>query len=153
MKRERLITAEINDNLDLALFNIDDMIVTIQEGLDKVNAMFGTSITCRLNPIIERQREEGAPADAAPSDFQEEETQSEPEPEPEAANEPEPEEDPEEEAQSEPEPEPEAAAEIQESDVKIEISGDNNTIVIGGEANADAETDDPPDVGEDSLGE
>ena len=177
MKRERLITAEINDNLDLALFNIDDMIVTIQEGLDKVNAMFGTSITCHLNPIIERQREEVAAADAAPSDFQEEEAQSEPEPEPEAAAEPEPEEDPEEEAQSEPEPEPEAAAEpepeedpeeeaqsepepepeaaaeIQESDVTIEISGDNNTIIIGGEANADAETDDPPDVGEDSLGE
>ena len=60
MKRERLITAEINDNLDLCFLNVDDMLVTIQEGLKRVNAMFGTEITARLNPIIERQREEAA---------------------------------------------------------------------------------------------
>lgn len=65
MKRERLITAEINDNLDLCFLNVDDMLVTIQEGLKRVNAMFGTEITARLNPIIERQREEAAAAAAA----------------------------------------------------------------------------------------
>lgn len=76
MKRERLITAEINDNLDLCFLNVDDMLVTIQEGLKRVNEMFGTEITAKLNPIIERQREEAAamaatedpPADNAADD-------------------------------------------------------------------------------------
>lgn len=58
MKRERLITAEINDNLDLAFLNIDDILESIQEGLQRVNSMFGTNIEARLNDIIQRQREE-----------------------------------------------------------------------------------------------
>lgn len=58
MKRERLVTAEINDNLDLAFLNVDDILASLQEGLQRVNDMFDTNITARLNPIIERQREE-----------------------------------------------------------------------------------------------
>ena len=42
MKRERLITAEINDNSNLPIFNIYNIIKTINEGFDRVNAMFGT---------------------------------------------------------------------------------------------------------------
>ena len=57
MKRERLITAEINDNLDLAFLNIDDILESVQEGLQRVNSMFGTNIEARLNDIIQRQRE------------------------------------------------------------------------------------------------
>lgn len=76
MKRERLITAEINDNIDLAFLNIDDILISIQEGLDRVNKMFGTEMQARLNPIIERQRER---ADAAA----ELEDQSEPDQDPE----------------------------------------------------------------------
>ena len=52
MKRERLITAEINDNDSIAKLNIDNILCTIQAGLDKVNAKYGTSITVQLNPIL-----------------------------------------------------------------------------------------------------
>lgn len=64
MKKERLITAEVNDNIDLAIFNIDDILESIQEGLQRVNAMFDTNITARLNPIIIQQREEQQEPDA-----------------------------------------------------------------------------------------
>ena len=52
MKRERLITAEINDNDSIAKLNIDNILYTIQSGLDKVNEKYGTSITVQLNPIL-----------------------------------------------------------------------------------------------------
>ena len=181
MKRERLITAEINDNLDLAFLNIDDMIESVSEGLVRVNAMNGTNIICKLNPIIKRQRERAEqqleaelegnqsepeedaaadPEDAAQSEAdpeQESDAQSEADQEPEAEpeepeQESEPEEDaaaePEDAAQSEAEPEPEAEPDIQESEINVEISGDNNIIIIGGDDNADdkPEEDDPPDV-------
>ena len=177
MKRERLITAEINDNIDLAFLNIDDIIASITEGLERVNAMFGTSISCKLNPIIERQRdeaetaqeleqeaeaepeaqseeleeepaaeepeEEAAPEQEAPEE--EPEAQSEePEEEP-AAEEPEEEATPEEEA---PEEEPEAQSEEPEEvtqDITLEISGDNNTIIISGGDSLDDPTEDNPE--------
>ena len=178
MKRERLITAEINDNIDLAFLNIDDIIASITEGLERVNAMFGTSISCKLNPIIERQRdeaeaaqeleqeaeaepeaqseeapeeepaaeepeEEAAPEEEAPEE--EPEAQSEePEEEP-AAEEPEEEAAPEEEA---PEEEPEAQSEELEEvtqDITLEISGDNNTIIISGGDSLDDPTEDNPE--------
>ena len=93
MKRERLITAEINDNLDLCFLNVDDMLVSIQEGLKRINAMFGTDIQARLNPIIERQREEAAAAAAAedpPADNSAEDPPAEMEPDRGDDNEPEP---------------------------------------------------------------
>ena len=58
MKKERLITDEINDNEEISALNIDDIIVSIQDGLDRVNTMFGTSITARLNPIIQRAHDQ-----------------------------------------------------------------------------------------------
>ena len=57
MKKERLITEEINDNEELSALNIDDIIVTVQAGLDRVNSMFGTDITVSLNPIIQKAHE------------------------------------------------------------------------------------------------
>jgi len=93
MKRERLITAEINDNLDLCFLNVDDMLITIQEGLKRVNEMFGTEITAKLNPIIERQREEAAAMAAAedpPADNADEDPPAEMEPDPADDKEPEP---------------------------------------------------------------
>ena len=57
MKKERLITEEINDNEELSALNIDDIIVTVQAGLDRVNAMFNTNITISLNPIIKKAHE------------------------------------------------------------------------------------------------
>lgn len=55
MKKERLITAEINDNDDLAIYNIYAIIESINEGLDRVNAMFGTDMHAYLNPLIAKQ--------------------------------------------------------------------------------------------------
>ena len=162
MKRERLVTAEINDNLDLALFNIDDILVSLQEGLQRVNEMFDTDISARLNPIIIQQREEEAAAasEAAAGDnlqlqLDEEpvedpggessEEQDEPQdPELEAQEEPTeedaapeeaPEEAPAEEEPSEPGQESEQETEEEapaEPEVNIEIEGDNNIVIIEG---------------------
>jgi hypothetical protein len=58
MKKERLITEEINDNEELSALNIDDILTSIQEGLQRVNAMFGTDIKAYLNPIIQRAHDQ-----------------------------------------------------------------------------------------------
>ena len=58
MKKERLITAEVNDNDNIAKLNIDDILASIQEGLDRVNAMFGTNISVKLNPVLIVQSDE-----------------------------------------------------------------------------------------------
>ena len=65
MKKERLITEEINDNEELSALNIDDIIDTVQQGLERVNAMFSTNIAVSLNPIIQKAHEmdETEPAD------------------------------------------------------------------------------------------
>lgn len=52
MKKERLITAEINDNANLPIFNIYNIIKTINEGFERVNAMFGTNYKAYINPLI-----------------------------------------------------------------------------------------------------
>ena len=60
MKKERLITEEINDNEEISALNVDDILVSIQDGIDRVNKMFGTNITVSLNPIIQRAHEDAA---------------------------------------------------------------------------------------------
>ena len=151
MKRERLITAEINDNLDLCFLNVDDMLVSIQEGLKRINAMFGTDIQARLNPIIERQREEAAAAAAAedpPADNSAEDPPAEMEPDRGDDNEPEPASSPGEDPENNQE-EPDDQSDDQEEDAAptepdddaaedlakigdISIEGNNNTIIIQG---------------------
>lgn len=80
MKKERLITAEVNDNKSLAKLNINDMICTIQNGLDKVNSMFETKIRITLNPLLEQEQKE-LESDAEPSEAEEsEEPESDAEP-------------------------------------------------------------------------
>ena len=64
MKKERLITAEINDNDSIAKLNIDNILYTIQSGLDKVNEKYGTSITVQLNPILLEKPEPEEPDDS-----------------------------------------------------------------------------------------
>ena len=114
--------------------------------------MFGTSISCKLNPIIERQRDEAEAAQELEQEAEAEpEAQSEELEEEPAAEEPEEEAAPEEEA---PEEEPEAQSEEPEEvtqDITLEISGDNNTIIIsGGDSLDDPTEDDPEDVGLDN---
>ena len=72
MKKERLITAELNDNVDLVQYNIDNILKTISEGIDKVNEMFGTEITVKLNPLLQPEN------DTENESSEEEETAGEP---------------------------------------------------------------------------
>lgn len=62
MKKERMITAEVDEGADMALFNIDDLKQSITEGLNRVNKMFGTSMRLRVNPLIQQQAEQQADA-------------------------------------------------------------------------------------------
>lgn len=167
MKRERLVTAEINDNLDLAFLNIDDILASLQEGLRRVNDMFGTNITARLNPIIERQREESGESPEAAPDDNLQEPPNEDQEETESGSEEQPLEvtsdDQEEEVAAE-ETEEEAAPEESEDqteeeppdqNIDINIEGDNNVIIIeGGGDNAEnteqTDTDELPDMGSDN---
>ena len=54
MKKERLITAEVEDGAELPLFNIQDMIDSITAGIDRVNSMFDTDMQVVVNPLILR---------------------------------------------------------------------------------------------------
>lgn len=58
MKKERLISAEMNDDNEIAALNINDIIISIQEGLDRVNKMFGTDMTAAVNPIVIKAQED-----------------------------------------------------------------------------------------------
>ena len=78
MKRERLITAEINDNDSIAKLNIDNILHTIQNGLDKVNAKYGTSITVQLNPILEKPEPDDSQSDSNQTDTADAEPTEEP---------------------------------------------------------------------------
>ena len=76
MKKERVITGELNDNLSFAFLSVDDIIVSLNEGFKEVNAKYGTELSADLNPIIKQQREAAAAApedqteDAAPDEDQ-----------------------------------------------------------------------------------
>lgn len=52
MKRERLVTAEVEQGAELPVFNVFDILESIREGIERVNQMFGTKMTVRINPLI-----------------------------------------------------------------------------------------------------
>ena len=124
IKKERLITGEINDNIDLAFYNINNIIVSINEGLERVNKMFGTDIQVYINPIILQQFTGGAAAEEQAEDQTDDQSEdaatssaaADPEP---AAAEEEPAEDP---APEEKTPENGAEPEQQQPDIDINVS-------------------------------
>ena len=63
MKRERLVTAEVEQGAELPLFNIQDIFHSISEGVERVNAMFDTEITVEINPLILSAYEDGTDAE------------------------------------------------------------------------------------------
>ena len=139
MKRERLVTGEINDNFDLARFNIDDMIMSLNSGFTLVNSHFGTDLECELNPIILHQDQTAAaPPAALPA------ASTDDQPEEEAAA------DQEEEAADQ---EEEAADQEEQNKNTIEINGDNNVIIIGGEENGIAERSETSGEAPDMVGD
>ena len=113
MKRERLIRDEIESQDDFLQVSILEILSSWQEGLDKVNEMYGTSFSVKLNPVLlyelmqqlDSSEPEEAPAEAAPATEATEEPEAAPE-EPE-------------EAPAEPE-EPEAADQDQEEEAAAE---------------------------------
>ena len=52
MKRERLIKDEIESQDDFLQVSILEILSSWQEGLDKVNEMYGTSFSVKLNPVL-----------------------------------------------------------------------------------------------------
>ena len=112
MKRERVITGELNDNLSFAFLSVDDIIDSLNAGFKKVNARWGTELEAVLNPIILEQRKQQEAAAA-----QTEEEPSEEEPAEEEPSEEEPaEEEPAEEEPAEEEPSEEEPAEEEPSE-------------------------------------
>ena len=76
IKKERLISSEVDEGTELAVFNIQDMLATMQKGIDECNRIFGTEIEIELHPLIAstlQDPEDGEPedqADAQPADDQ-----------------------------------------------------------------------------------
>lgn len=154
MKRERLVTAEVEQGAELPMFNLYDIYESIKDGVDRVNAMFGTKITVQINPLIVRALADDT--DAEDPDDLTQEVQDTPgivmqnEPDPSAAdiNPDVEEEEPEGTAgseTSEPEPEPEAAPEDGSGDAAIvdnaveiiEAAADIIEQVAGGDGDAE----------------
>lgn len=52
MKKERLITDEIESQDDFVQLSVIEIIASWQKGFDKVNALYGTDITVELNPVL-----------------------------------------------------------------------------------------------------
>ena len=129
MKKERLITAEVNDNDNIAKLNIDDILASIQEGLDRVNAMFGTNISVKLNPVLIVQSDETS--EEKPKKQQSDET-SEEEPKEQQSDE-----------TSEEEPEEQQSDEEPEQTINVEITVNDNAtaeiIVSGGDVDGPGE--------------
>ena len=54
-KRERVVEAELDTNLNRILFNIDDMLKSRKEACEKINSIFGTNISVDYNEEIINQ--------------------------------------------------------------------------------------------------
>ena len=80
MKKERLITAEVEDGAELPLFNIQDMIDSITAGIERVNLMFDTKMQVVVNPLILRNLYgDQSEQDGAAPELEEEPAEDEPE--------------------------------------------------------------------------
>lgn len=55
-KRERVVTEELDSNLNRILFNIEDMLKERQDACKQINAMFGTNWSVKFNKEIELQK-------------------------------------------------------------------------------------------------
>ena len=117
MKRERLVTDEVDAQNDYLEINILEFLAPWQKGLDAVNEMYGTKLSVKLNPVLINElidecegASEPAEKDAAAEPV-EEEAAAEPEEDAAAAE-------PEEDAAAEPEEEA-AAAEPEEDPIEV----------------------------------
>lgn len=149
MKKERLITEEINDNAEISALNIDDIITSIQDGLDRVNAMFDTNITASINPIVQHAHQEDAALDPDPLLDPEQDPEPEQELEPEQEQEPEQEPEPDPDPEPEPEPDPEPEPEPEQEPARAETPADDQTEdQTDAAAAADQEEEKPQEIAE-----
>ena len=146
IKKERLITSEIDEGTELAVFNVEDMIAEIQRGIDDANRIIDLNIEIELHPLIAGTLDNPAEADpdAAPAEMAADD-QSDGEPDDDQSD-AEPAEDQTDDAADDDQSDAEPA------EIKIEISGD-----VGGDINIEigAEPADPepdPDPEEDVEG-
>ena len=131
MKRERLVTDEVDAQNDYLEINILEFLAPWQKGLDAVNEMYGTKLSVKLNPVLINELIDECEGAAEP----EEEAAAEPEeeaaaePEEEAAAEPEEEAaaEPEEKATAEPEEDPIEVIKDKEEEISdiIDLINDN----------------------------
>ena len=72
MKRERLIRDEIESQDDFLQVSILEMLSSWQDGLDKVNEIYGTSFSVKLNPVLlnelMQQLDSSSEKEAAPAE-------------------------------------------------------------------------------------
>ena len=52
-KKAQVTDDEVDSNTQLLLISTDDMLKEREEGLERVNNMFGTDIRVRINPLFE----------------------------------------------------------------------------------------------------
>lgn len=52
MKKERLVTAEVEQGAELPMFNVYDILESITEGVERANKMFDLNMTVRINPLL-----------------------------------------------------------------------------------------------------
>lgn len=57
-KRERLITDEVQQDLPLYEYNLNDMLKARQEAAKKINDLFGLSVSVNINPAVKANNEE-----------------------------------------------------------------------------------------------
>lgn len=57
-KKAQLTEDEVTADEQLLLINVDDMLQERQEGCDRVNKLFGTNISVKLNPAFDRKKKE-----------------------------------------------------------------------------------------------
>ena len=57
-KRERLITDEVMQDMPLYQFNLDDMLKARQDAAEKINNLFGLSVSVNINPAVKANNEE-----------------------------------------------------------------------------------------------
>ena len=71
MKKERLITGEIDSQDDFVALSLLEMAASWQKGLDEVNDLFGTDMSVEINPVLVHEIADSfiqAPSEATESD-------------------------------------------------------------------------------------
>lgn len=68
-KRERLITSEVQQDIPLYSYSLDDMLSCRQEAAEKLSSVFDLSVSVKINPIIKQlQEQEGGMEDGTAED-------------------------------------------------------------------------------------